>query len=34
MIAADALLKIADAPVNNHQRFLLSDCLQAYLTLD
>ncbi len=34
MIAADALLKIADAPVNSHQRFLLSDCLQAYLTLD
>ena len=34
ILAADALLRIADAPVNNHQRFLLSDCLQAYLTLD
>ena len=34
MLAADALLRIADAPVNSHQRFLLSDCLQAYLTLD
>ena len=34
MLGADALLRIADAPVNDHQRFLLSDCLQAYLTLD
>ena len=34
MIAADALLRLVDAPVNSHQRFLLSDCLQAYLTLD
>ena len=34
MLGIDALLRIADAPVNSHQRFLLSDCLQAYLTLD
>ena len=34
MIAADALLRLVDAPVNSHKRFLLSDCLQAYLTLD
>ncbi len=34
MIAADALLKIADASINSQQRFLLSDCLQAYITLD
>ncbi len=34
LLAADALLRLADAPVNEHQRFLLSDCLQAYLPLD
>ena len=34
ILGADALLRIADAPVNDHQRFLLSDCLQAYLPLD
>ena len=34
ILAADALLRLVDAPVNDHQRFLLSDCLQAYLTLD
>jgi hypothetical protein len=33
-LGADALLRLADAPVNDHQKFLLSDCLQAYLTLD
>ena len=33
-LGADALLRLADAPVNEHQRFLLSDCLQAYLPLD
>ena len=32
--SADALLRLADAPLNDHQRFLLSDCLQAYLPLD
>jgi len=34
ILGANALLRIADAPVNSHKRFLLSDCLQAYLTLD
>ena len=33
-IGADALLKLADAPLNDQQRFLLSDCVQAYLPLD
>jgi len=32
--SAHALLRLADAPLNDHQRFLLSDCLQAYLPLD
>ena len=34
MLGADALLRLADAPVNEYQRFLLSDCVQAYLPLD
>ncbi len=34
ILGADALLRLADAPVNEYQKFLLSDCLQAYLTLD
>lgn len=33
-LGADALLKLADAPLNDQQRFLLSDCVQAYLPLD
>ena len=33
-LGADALLKLADAPLDDQQRFLLSDCLQAYIPLD
>jgi hypothetical protein len=34
VIGADALLRLADAPLNDFQRFLLSDCIHAYLPLD
>lgn len=34
LLGAEALLRIADAPINDHQRFLLSDCVQVYLPLD
>jgi hypothetical protein len=30
----EALRRLAEAPVNEFQRFLLSDCVQAYLPLD
>ena len=33
-LGADALLRLADAPLDPQQRFLLSDCLQAYIPLD
>lgn len=34
LLGAEALRRLADAPLNDHQRFLLSDCVQAYLPLD
>ena len=34
VLGAEALRRLADAPLNDHQRFLLSDCVQAYLPLD
>ena len=33
-LGAETLLRLANAPINDHQRFLLSDCVQAYLPLD
>ncbi len=33
-LGAEALLRLADAPINDHQRYLLSDCFQAYIPLD
>jgi hypothetical protein len=33
-LGAEALRKITNAPVTDQQRFLLAECVQAYLPLD
>ena len=33
-IGAEALRKLSEAPLNDQQKFLLSDCVEAYLPLD
>jgi hypothetical protein len=33
-IGAEALRKLSEAPLNEQQKFLLSDCVEAYLPLD
>ncbi len=33
-LGAEALRRLVDAPLTDHQRFLLAECVQAYLPLD